>query len=382
LGQRLGGAHHGRGSDGLVGRDEDEALDPRLPCDLGDDPGGERVVAHRLDGVGLHQADVLVGRSVEDDRWSLLGEYLAHPLALLAVGQYGGQHRAGYVALVFELPLDREEVVLGVVEQDYAVGLDSGDLAAELRADRAARARDQHDLTGQIGADALELHVHGLAAQDVLDAHLAHLPGERAACLEQLEDRWQCPDRDASLAALTHDSGSRRARCGGDRDDHFVGLGVVEDPWQILAGVAPHPHAVDPQAQLQGIVVEEADGQETELAVAQDLPHDHSPSVPGARDQDRALTLPARAEAGQRATVVDRPRDRTDADQEDERQQCVDDHHAVGQADSERVTLGIAMHRAEDLDRDHGEQHDQHDRAHHRLVVALPGVAPAALVDA
>ena len=42
----------------------------------------------------------------------------------------------------------------------------------------------------------------------------------------------------------------------------------------------------------------------------------------------------------------------------------------------------VAVHRAQHLDRNDAQQHDRGDRAHDRLVVALSGVAPAALVDA
>ena len=83
------------------------------------------------------------------------------------------------------------------------------DLAAQLGADRAAGAGDEHDLAGEVGADAVELHAHGLAAEHVLDLHLAHLPRDRAAAgQQQLEDGRHRADRDAALAA----GARRRAR--------------------------------------------------------------------------------------------------------------------------------------------------------------------------
>ena len=96
LGERLGGAHHRRRRDGLVGRDEHERADAELARDARHQPRRERVVAHRLDRVGLHQPDVLVGGGVEDDGRAVLGEHLAHPLALLAVGEHRGEHRGGW----------------------------------------------------------------------------------------------------------------------------------------------------------------------------------------------------------------------------------------------------------------------------------------------
>ena len=200
------------GRDRLVGRDQHEALHARLAGDVRYDLRADRVVAHRLDRVGLHQADVLVRGRVEDDRRAVLGEHLAHALLLLAVGEHRGEHRRRHVALVLELALDREEVVLGVIEQHDPVGLDARDLAAQLRADRAAGAGHEHRLARQVGADALELHVHGLAAEHVLDAHLAHLPGERAARLQQLEHGRQRAHGDRARAALAHDARARASR--------------------------------------------------------------------------------------------------------------------------------------------------------------------------
>jgi hypothetical protein len=82
---------------------------------------------------------------VEDDRRAVLAEDLAHALLLLAVGEHGGDASTGHVALVLELALDREEVVLGVVDEHDPARLDARDLAAELGADRAAGAGHEHD---------------------------------------------------------------------------------------------------------------------------------------------------------------------------------------------------------------------------------------------
>jgi len=80
-----------------------------------------------------------------------------------------------HVAILEQLPLNREDVVLGVVDEDDPPGRDARDLAAELGADRSSSARNEHDLAGQVGTDALELHEHRLASEHVLDLDLAHL---------------------------------------------------------------------------------------------------------------------------------------------------------------------------------------------------------------
>ena len=105
------------------------------------------------------------------------------------------------MAVVLELALDAEEVVLGVVDEHEPPRRDARDLAAQLGADRAAGAGDHDDLAAEVAADAVELHAHRLAAQDVLDLHLAHLAHDLArAGLQQLEHGRQRAHRDAALA--------------------------------------------------------------------------------------------------------------------------------------------------------------------------------------
>ena len=123
---------------------------------------------------------------MEDDVGPEALHHLEHPVALLAVGE----HRLdpGEVPLLDHLAVDPEEVVLGVVEDDQQLRPHPGDLADQLGADRAAGARHQHDLVLDVGADPVELHLHRLAAEDVLDLDLAQLPGQLDAAAEQLED--------------------------------------------------------------------------------------------------------------------------------------------------------------------------------------------------
>ena len=74
-----------------------------------------------------------------------------------------------------------------------------------------------------------------------------------------------------------------------------------------VARRAEHLDAVDAQPPLERVVVDEADGLEAELGVAQDLAQDEAPAVAGA-DDEQAARAGARAEAAQRA-LVDRARD-------------------------------------------------------------------------
>ena len=71
----------------------------------------------RIASTGLSSiiVDVLVGGGVEDDGRAVLGEHLAHPLLLLAVGEH--RDRRAHVAVLLELAHDLEQVVLGVVDE-------------------------------------------------------------------------------------------------------------------------------------------------------------------------------------------------------------------------------------------------------------------------
>ena len=297
----------------------------RLPRDARHEPRGDRVVAHGLDGVLLHEADVLVRRRVEDDRRAVGLEDLAHALLLLAVREDDVEGGVVHVAVVLELALDREEVVLGVVEEDEPARRDARDLARELLADRAAGAGDEDDLAVEVRADAVELHPHGLAAEDVLDLDVAHLAHRGRAGLQQLEDRRQRAHRDAALAAGAHDVRAHDAGRRRDRDRDLVGLDLLEDPPE-LGRRAEDLDAVDAQARLERVVVDEADGLEAELGVAQDLAQDEAAAVAGA-DDEHAARVGAGAEAAQRA-LVDRARDEARAADEREHEQEEQREHA------------------------------------------------------
>ncbi len=66
LGEALRRAHDARRANGLVGRDEDEALHAGPRGEIGDDLCAEHVVEDRLGNVLLHERHVLVRRRVED----------------------------------------------------------------------------------------------------------------------------------------------------------------------------------------------------------------------------------------------------------------------------------------------------------------------------
>ena len=265
------------------------ARDAVLAGDRRQRAGGERVVAHRLDRVVLHQRDVLVRGGVEDDLRAVLGEHLGHALGVLAVGQHGD--RAEDVALADELALDLEQVRLAVVDQHEPARVHARDLAAELGADRAARAGDQHAAAGQVAADGLDLHPHGLAAEDVLDPHLAQLAGE-----------WLPPCSSSKTVGIVR-TGTPRSRQalttvarslpGADGIAISTSSGSTSSSTSASSYVVPSTSSrVDAHALLARVVVDEADRAVAELRVAQQLAQQQLAAVAGADDQHRARVAP------------------------------------------------------------------------------------------
>ena len=262
------------------------ARDAVLARDRGQRARGERVVAHGLDRVVLHQPDVLVGGGVEDDLRPVLGEHLAHALLVLAVGQDGVGEVD--VALVASSRSISNRFASQCVEQHERAGVHAGDLAAQLGADRAAGAGHEHAAAGQVAADGLDLHPHRVAAQDVLDLDVAQLTRELAAGLQQLEDGRHRAHGDAARAAGADDRRAQRAGRRRDRDHHLVGLDVVEH----LGAGRRSCRARPAMPFFFGIVVDEADGPVAELGVLEQLVQQQPAAVAGADDQHRARVAP------------------------------------------------------------------------------------------
>ena len=100
----------------------------------------------------------------------------------------------------------------------------------------------------EVGAHALELDAHRLAAEHVLDAQLAHLAHHVAAGLEQLEHGRQGAHRDAAIATGLHHPCAEGAGGRRDGDDDLIGLDLVETycsllPVTVIAEILGVPEA-------------------------------------------------------------------------------------------------------------------------------------------
>ena len=119
LAQRLRLTHHRLRVDGLVGGDQDEALDAELRGELGDDLRRDDVVAH-----GLERMRSIIGTCLYAAAWNTtVGRYFSKTsrserAAVADVEQL--RHGRREVALADELALDLEQRSLGVVDEDEA----------------------------------------------------------------------------------------------------------------------------------------------------------------------------------------------------------------------------------------------------------------------
>ena len=206
---------------------------------------------------------------------------------------------------------------------------------------------------GEVGADPLELH-HGPARARARPRRAPRaLPGERAAALEQLEHGRQRAHRDPALAALAHDRA--RVEPGAEGIAMITSSGSASSRMcgRSDCGVAPHAHAVEPQAALERVVVDEADGRETELAVAHDLAQHELPAVAGADDQHACarscVRRAARPAGGARRRARASARTPSRKTSESRKNSTMT---PLGSPIVDGPVRGHALHRPQDLDAD------------------------------
>ena len=166
FGDPLGVAEHAARVGGLVGRDVDEPLDAAACGRVEHGLGADDVGLDRLGRVLLEQRQVLERGGVEDD----LGAAVARrPRATRGVVADVAEHDV--VGVEQRPAVDRQlhgvQRGLVAVEHDQLGRAEPVDLAAQLRADRAAGAGDQHPLAGEVAGDGVDVGVDLVAAEEV-----------------------------------------------------------------------------------------------------------------------------------------------------------------------------------------------------------------------
>ena len=323
--------------------------------------GADDVVADRLEDVPLGHRQVLVGRGVEDEVGPVGGEDGPELVLEQHRAEDGHERHAREAGL--ELHLEHEDAVLVAVVEDQALGLVRGELAAELGADRPGRAGDQHRLAGDERVDAGRVELDGLAREQVVHLHLAHLRVDDRP-LDELAEGRQDAVTDPGLRAVLDDAAEEHGRGRRDGDQHLADL-VLGDERRQVVDPPEHGRAAHAEPDLGDVVVHEADDREPEAAAALDLLEE--PDARRSRADDEGPRLDRRR-PGAAALLACEPD--TDAHA---------DHENGGEQEVEKEDRPWETREAADEDdRGQEERRGEHVAAHDVLEVTHAHVPPPA----
>ena len=162
------------------------------------------------------------------------------------------------------------------------------ELAAELRADRAAGAGDDDGAAADVVGDALEVGLDLVAAEEVGLGGLAEVADAHLAA-EQLAHRRHDLHVEAGAAGLAGELTDERTVAGGHGHDQRLGAEALGERRDVRA-VAEHPDAADREVALAGVVVEQRDGHVRAVGVEEHRPDRALATVAGTED-DRLLAV-------------------------------------------------------------------------------------------
>jgi hypothetical protein len=237
---------------GLVCRDVDERLDPGSGRCLQHGKGAKHVGLERLGRTPLQQRQVLERRGVKHDLRSELLEYLPDPPFVADVGQrclVGVKERPAV-----QRQLDGMQGGLVSIQHDQLGRPEPVQLAAELGADRSARAGNQDPLAGEAAGDSGDVGYYRPAAEQVGDLRIAHAIYARATG-QQFPDRRDHLRREPAPLGLCGQLADRRAARPGDGNDEHRGARRGGHCSHLITA-AKHGNSPDPQSAHRRVVVE------------------------------------------------------------------------------------------------------------------------------
>jgi len=290
----LAGPHDVGGVHGLVGGDEDKALTAVHHGGVGRLIGADGVVLDGFTGTVLHEGDVLMGRGVIDDLGMVLLKNLEHAAAVADGADEG--HEVEIRILLSQLQLDGVGVVFVDIENDQLLRVVPRDLAAELRTDAPAAARDEDDLAVDEVIDLVKIGGDGLAAQKVLDGDVPELRDGDLA-VDELVIPGEHLHLTAGLVADAEDFLPVLPRHAGHGEEdlrYLILLDILED----RLSSADDGDALDGAVPLVGVVVDDADRDVVHLVRGLHVAQDHSSGLPRADDHDAAAGLALTAQTG------------------------------------------------------------------------------------
>ena len=169
--------------------------------------------------------------------------------------------------------------------------VEAGDLAAELAADRAAGAGDEHDALGELARDGALVQRDRVAPEEVGEVDVTDVAGRQPPAddlAERRDDERVQPGRLGRGAELAQ--GLRRG--ARDGDDDVLGTGRPGDRGEVRTRAAD-PQALEPGAPLGAVVVEQRHGAVGRGLVVHEVADEQPRRGPGAEHDDRGRALPA-----------------------------------------------------------------------------------------
>jgi len=179
--------------------------------------------------------------------------------------------------------VDLEDRILAMTQQHQRCGPAALDLPAELRPDRPARARDQHALARQQFPDPGRIGLHRLAAQQIIDLHVAQLV-ELDAPVQQLVDARHDASSHARGLADVDELAHGPARCARHGDDDLVDMMLSDELWDRLSS-SQHPNPVQHHPVFRRVIVDEPNRNQAGLRVLAQFAQHHRACLPCACDQ-------------------------------------------------------------------------------------------------
>ena len=219
LTEPLGSAHEVGGIHRLVGGNHHELLCAVLLCSPHHMVGAENVVLHRFGGAFLHEGHVLMGRRMEHHLGTVIVKELVNPLLFPDGGNLHPEVQ-GVAVFPQQLLLDVIGIVLVNVQDNQLPGVMPGNLPAQLAADGAAAAGDQHHLAGEKFGNRLRIQLHRSSAQQVLNGHVLHL-GQAHLTVYQLVQSRQHPHPAGGFLAQLQNLRLGLGRGGGNGKDNL-----------------------------------------------------------------------------------------------------------------------------------------------------------------
>ena len=289
-------------------------------------------------------------RGMEHGARAVLREHLGH--AGLVAHAADLDDYLDVVVLGQQLVAQHVGVVLVDVEDDDARGRHAAQLPAELAADGAAAARDQHALAGDVAGHGAGVQDDLLAAQEVGHVHVAQ-PHVAYLVERELAYVGQRAQLAFGLRALAVDALALLERGRGNGHDDLLDVVAVHQLHDVVRG-AGHLHAVDTAAALRGVVVSGHDGHAGHERVLRGHAADGERArLPRAHDE-RARPVAGALRRPQNALLLAHDAEyQAYAPHEEYKQEARDEEHADGQAHVDDPQEHGADER--------GEHHREHD---------------------